>query len=262
MKKIAVIGCGNLASAIVEGLYSKKTSFSFHTYTPSFHRAQELAQRVGGKSYQEFSQIPDCDIYMLGFKPQQLDEASLNLKRLIPENAIVLSLLAGKTIEDISKALDHKKVIRYMVNTSIRYQKGIILEQVSSDVKENEAQDLREEFSQIASVYEISDANLFNQAMIIAASGPAFIMSFAHEFSSYLSQNGMSESDAIKLVKDLFTGVSYYMQKEENSFLEMASKVTSKGGVTFEVLEEFKEKGLSSLFQRAFDRGVKRAKEL
>ncbi len=260
--KIAVIGCGNMAGSIVRGLHSKGLAAEFFTYTPSYVRAKELAGDVDGVAYKEISDIPEADYYIAGFKPQQLKEAAKNLKGQINPNSVVISLLAGATIAQLEEELAHKKVVRYMANTPILFGQGICLEQASRSVTEKERAQVKEIFQMVSSVYSFDNEEEFNYAMLIAASGPAYLMTFAAHFSSFLKKKNIPEEMANSLVMDLFAGTSVYMQQKQESFAQMASRVTSKGGVTAEVLQEMADSQLENIFSRALERGAKRAKEL
>ncbi len=262
MKSMAVIGCGNLASAIIKGFKNSGLKLNYHMYTPSFTRAKNLADEVAAIAHKNIADIPECDFYLLGFKPQQLKEASADLKKFISKKAIVISLLASTSIEKLENIFSHSKFIRIMANTPIQFGQGIALEQASKAITPKERQEVKKLFQTISEVISLEQEDLFDYAMLIAASGPAYLMSFALYFEEILISKGIKKDQAQTIVKKLFSGTSFYMKEMNEPLNELIAKVTSKAGVTAKVLEVFEQKKLRAIFDEGIEAGFKRSQEL
>jgi pyrroline-5-carboxylate reductase len=260
MKKIAIIGCGNMASAIVKGWHQFQLELEYHMYTPSFTRAKELADFVDGVAHRSLDDMPQCDYYLLGFKPQQLNDAASTLKFILPKEAIAISLLAGKTKDDIANALHFQRIIRIMPNTPIELAQGISLLQAHNSLVEGEILEIKTLFEAISEVVRIEDDETFDLAMMVAASGPAYLFTIANHLAKELDNAGIERSQEI--AKKLFLGSSLLMNNSKLDLSELAAKVTSKGGVTQAALEVFKQNGLEQLISNALKAGMARSSEL
>ncbi|MCO4753086.1 MAG: NAD(P)-binding domain-containing protein, partial [Bacteriovoracaceae bacterium] len=106
-----VIGCGNMASAIVKGIHAIYPDEKFLTYTPGKNRAIDLAKSVNGKQVDELSGLAEADTIMIGCKPQQFDELVSNLKGAFQlEDKHFISIMAAMPVETIQKKLGAAKV--------------------------------------------------------------------------------------------------------------------------------------------------------
>ena len=97
--KIGVLGCGNMASAVVEGMSASDTQFI--TYTPSQTRAISLADKVGGRHVSSLEELGETDMVIIGCKPHQFSTlAGELLEKRVPLKMVV-SIMAAISIGDI-----------------------------------------------------------------------------------------------------------------------------------------------------------------
>ena len=64
--KLAVLGCGNMASALVTRFCNEFDNLEVFTFTPTYKRASELAERVKGMACRSIAEIPRCQFYLVG----------------------------------------------------------------------------------------------------------------------------------------------------------------------------------------------------
>src|SRR3990167_1518227 len=100
-EKIAIIGAGNMAMAIVEGLLSqsvvdlsqlvltRKSLQKVHTFSGK----RVVMIRDNKKA------VASSDIIILAIKPQQMAEVLEEIKGEVKENALIISIAAGITIK-------------------------------------------------------------------------------------------------------------------------------------------------------------------
>ena len=129
--KVAVLGCGNMAQALIPPIAQSFPEFSFYFYNPSPQKALNLALKTKGEAFRDFEKIPISDVYVLACKPQQFSDLAETLRKNLAEKKIhlnqvtILSLLAGTPVARIQKALGVKKIIRLMPNTPSLVGEGI-----------------------------------------------------------------------------------------------------------------------------------------
>lgn len=253
--KMAVIGCGNLATAVV----SKIDGVELHTYTPSFVRADSLAKLKSGSSYRELKDIPKVDYLVLGMKPQQFLEFAKEFKDLLDPKTIVISLLAGTSVKTIQDHLGANKIVRVMSNTPALVGEGLhalFYQNVDQkDVVENL-------FKASGKTIILESEDQIDAITCFSGSGPAYVFELARVLSKELEGRGFSEVNAAMIIKQTMLGSSILMAQSDKSPLELRVDVTSKAGVTEKVLNSIEADGFENIWKKALIAGEKRIKEL
>lgn len=261
---IGVIGCGNMASAIVKGIHRKFQEIDFFTYTPSFTRAQALADSVRGKAVKELSDLKDCETLIIACKPQQFKELSHNLRESLQlQGKHIVSIMAAVPAETIRLELKTEMVTRVMPNTPSLVGEGVSLVYHLSAVSLESREKIAKYFSACSSVHSVKNEGLFDQITTVTGSGPAYVYYFAKTLSDALMSWGVSENEAHKMVTQLFKGATQLMEANSNRPLsELIDEVTSKGGVTIEAINVYQQQGLDKITNAALEAACKRSEKL
>ncbi|MAF78017.1 MAG: pyrroline-5-carboxylate reductase [Halobacteriovoraceae bacterium] len=262
---IGVIGCGNMASAIVTGMHEKFPLEKFLTYTPSFTRAEELAKKVGGKAVKELSELQECEYLLIGCKPQQFSDLADGLKRELPsvDQKYIVSMMAAVSIDSITKKLGSKEVTRVMPNTPIRHGEGISLLLHTGDDSNEKVAHITKLFKACSHVYTMKNEEQFDKVTTVSGSGPAYIFYLADILSQSLKGWGMQEQEATELAIQLMKGsVELMSHRGDVSLSQLVDQVTSKKGVTIEAVEVFKNQGLPELVEKALGAACNRSLEM
>src|SRR5688572_22529163 len=126
-KKIAFIGPGVMAEAMIAGLLHKELALpeNITVSGPREERGEQLHQKYRIKTTTDNGSAASlADVVVLSVKPQRLSEVMKGLKGIRPE-ALVLSIIAGANIKKISTGLRHKAIVRSMPNTPGQIGEGI-----------------------------------------------------------------------------------------------------------------------------------------
>lgn len=258
---IGVIGCGNMASAIVHGISRAFQNEKFLTYTPSFTRAEKLAQEISGKAVKELKDLRDCDTIIIGCKPQQFDSLVNELKGEFDlSNKYFISIMAAVSLKSIQGKLGVTKVTRVMPNTPSMQGEGVSLILHSREVSQDERKKCSDYFSACSKVFPLSDEKLFDQVTTVSGSGPAYVFYFAKTMADQLESWGVDSQDAKDIVIQLFKGSAKLMEENNKDSLgSMIDKVTSKAGVTIEAIKVYQEKKLDEITKNATEAAFKRS---
>ena len=127
-ERIAVIGSGTMAGAIVGALLSNQEIDQDRiTASDPYPEQRELFNSRYGVNVTDnnLQAIKDADIIILSVKPQVLPEVMSGIKSKIPSRSLVFSIVAGMPISTIQKGLSHKAVIRCMPNTPAQISAGM-----------------------------------------------------------------------------------------------------------------------------------------
>ncbi len=261
---IGVIGCGNMASAIVKGIHSKMPAEKFVTFTPSYTRAEKLASEVVGRAVKDLSGLKDCEALIVGCKPQQFEELAQNLQS-IPDlkEKYIISIMAAVPVQSITQKLGTEMVTRIMPNTPALLGEGVSLAFHSEKVSEKWRKRCESYFSACSKVYPLNDEELFDQVTTVTGSGPAYVFYFAKTLADNLVSWGVSEKESRGMVSQLFKGCARLMEENPDKPLgTLIDEVTSKGGVTIEAVKVYQQKELDEISKEALNAAVKRSQEL
>ena len=259
---IGVIGCGNMASAVIKGIYNFNKDLNFKTYTPSHTKAELLAKEVDGKSVNSLSDLEGCEVIFIGCKPQQFPSLAVDLEHFNQSDTIFISMLAAVSLVDIQKGLNSKNVIRLMPSIPMKYNEGISLLLFPEGIEKPIVTKISDWFKGCSQVEILKDEELFNKLTVVTASGPAYVYYFAEVFERIMTGWGVDEKSAKSLAIKLFKGSSVAMEENPISLTEQVAQVTSKKGVTIEAIEHFKQNNLDDLFNEAVMKALLRSDDI
>jgi pyrroline-5-carboxylate reductase len=260
--EFAVLGCGNMSSALIKGIAPHFENIHFHTYTPTKTKAIKLADSIGGTVLDQLDQIKDKQIVFIGCKPQQFDDLARDLKGHLKDEQLVISIMAGLDTPLIEQKLNHSQIVRIMPNTPSEIGAGIIT-LFSTPEAQKAWQPLCEElFSPVAHIFSFDDESLIDKTTAITGCGPAYLFTMASIFQEYLTNQGVSVPGANKMVVELLSGSAKLLKQKDENFTDLKNQVTSKGGMTEAALMSLEDANLKEMFFKAFDSAYKRGQEL
>ncbi|MSS45009.1 pyrroline-5-carboxylate reductase [Cutibacterium sp. WCA-380-WT-3A] len=248
--KIAVLGCGTMAGALVEGLISAGTVRAedvVATARSASHR-DEIAKTLGvTTSGDNVAAVRDADLIVLGVKPYAavdvLDEVSGALKA----DATVVSIAAGVTTETLLRAWQGN-VVRVMPNTPVQVGKGafIVSPAPGADVAAAKVGELLESVGVVATVPE----KLHDAATAVSGSGPAYVFLVAEAMIDAAVAMGLPRDQASQLTVATLAGSAELLAGGEHPAI-LRSQVTSPGGTTAAALAALEAGGVRPTFATA-----------
>lgn len=262
MKSLLSFGCGNMAQAIIKGMYKEKVSLDYFLYTPSNKKAIDLAKIIDGTHVPSLETVPSCDIYMLSCKPQQLKDLASEIRGKLNPDAIIVSILAGITTDTIKKELSIEKVLRVMPNTPSLVGAGVNALFFSDEVLVDEKEFLISIFESFSKVFSFEKESEIDVITGFSGSGPAYIFEFSRILTEKMISMGIERDTATEMIKWTFYGSSKLQLESSDSSEELRNKVTSKNGVTYEALEVFKKSNFEKIVDTALDAAYNRSVEL
>jgi pyrroline-5-carboxylate reductase len=255
-KKMAVIGCGKMATALISGV--SKDDLEFFGYNPTQKKAGDLMEKVGGTAVAKLDELPHCDFYLIGAKPQHFKELSNNFSP--PKESTVISLMAGVSLDSLKLGFKTDKVIRLMPNTPCLIGLGVI-----GLIATKEVQDLSyvsEIFKTVGLVQVVEKEEDINIITAFTGSGPAYIFELANILSNLMQDKGFTADVSQRLIEKMILGSATLMAISPEGPAELRDNVTSKGGTTEAALKVFKELGLRDIVNSAITANLTRASKL
>ena len=254
--RVLVLGAGKMVEAILEGLKNETDLSQFWIYSPSGDSARNIAKKIGCHFLASLDEAPVVDWIWLGHKPQQLPALAEMIRGKFV-NATFVSMLAALAEVDQMRLLGSQKLIRIMPNLPIKYKKGVTL--LSSSSATQELKNIQSLFS-LAGVAHIVSEKELEELTILTGSGPALFYEFTKMMS--LSFESLSELERESLCRMVLQGAGISVSKDEKNLTQMTGDVTSKGGVTIAVLNEWRHLSLQEVVKKGIVAGQSRAAEM
>ncbi len=204
----------------------------------------------------------EVDIIILAVKPQDFITMSSQIKTFLNKEHLFLSVMAGISIERIQKELNIDKVVRSMPNIPTQIGQGITVFSASQEIDRKELFIIQNLINTTGKSLYVSDEKMLNPATAISGSGPAYVYYFMSAMIKAAENLGFSNSEAIFLVNNTFSGAVQLQNRSNLGHQEWIEKVASKGGTTEAALNFFNNFEVSENILSGIFEADKRANEL
>jgi len=246
-KKIAIIGGGNLGSAIAEGLI--KSKFCKPTDITITKRNTATLKHLANKGVQVSSDnskaIKNCELVILAIKPFQISEILIGLKKDLTAKHLLVSVVTGVLMEEIETTIKKKiPIFRAMPNTAVAIQQSMTCISYinATDVQINFVNEL---FSTLGKVAMINE-KLMDAATVLGACGTAYAMRYIRANIQGGIEIGFDATTANLIVAQTVKGASELLLQNGTHPEQEIDKVTTPKGCTIAGLNEMEHQGFSS----------------
>lgn len=262
---IAIIGSGVMGEAIISGLIRNEVTLpdNIRVSDTRQERVNELHSSFGVSPFTDNAlAVSQADVVVLSVKPQRLDLVLSGLMGKIPDPALVLSIIAGATIEKISNGLEHHCVVRSMPNTPAQIGEGITVWVASPLVSTEQLEMARRILTALGQEVYAEDENFLDMATALSGTGPAYVFLFMEALIDAGVHLGFSRRIAEQLVTQTIRGSLDYYEKRMAHPASLRNEVTSPGGTSAEALYYLEKAGFRTAISRAIWAAYERSKEL
>ncbi len=245
--QILIIGGGNMGSTYAQSfvrshITSKKNMMILEK---SPEKAVELSAKDIGNVYGNAAEcIPLADLIILAVKPQDIGKLFADIRPLVTQSQVFLSIMAGVKISSICSALGVTKVIRAMPNLPAQIGAGMTAFTATDDVTRLELVMIQNLLNTTGKTVYVEKETMIDATTAISGSGPAYVYFFMDAMMQAAQQMGFNQSEAELLVNQTFMGALDLYAKSDLSCDEWISRVASKGGTTEAALSSFKNNAL------------------
>jgi len=191
-----------------------------------------------------------------------LDKVLNELKGFIPTEAVVISIIAGATIDKISNGLAHQAVVRTMPNTPGQIGKGITVWFASNAVTEKHLEKVLLMLQALGENVQVDEEYYLDMATAVSGTGPMYVYLFMEAFMDSAVHLGFSRHVAEKLVIDTIRGSVDYYESQSVHVADLRNKVTSPGGTSAAALYYLEKAGFRTAISRAIWAAYSRSQQL
>ena len=263
--KIAVIGFGNIAKAIITPLFDKKllnpkdvyclvnTKKSLENIRKNYKHDINIFQANSKGS----EIIWDCKVKLLSVKPQQLKNI-IELEK--NKNNLLVSILAGVSLEKLIKKFPNHKCVRVVTNIPITIGKGLTGISWGDEITEDQKQFIKRLFENSSKIYEFPE-DLLDIFLSLTSSGPAIMALIIEALSDGGLSGGLQKRLSEELVVEMILGTVSLIKETNLTTAELKNMVTSPGGTTISALRVLENRSLRSALIEAVVSASNRSKE-
>ncbi|MFP5393845.1 MAG: pyrroline-5-carboxylate reductase [Gammaproteobacteria bacterium] len=264
--KIAFIGGGNMAAALIAGLAGQLTAgANIHVVDPNAAALDKLRAQYGVTTAGAIDdQVGAADVIVLAVKPQQMRDVAASLApRLAAGQALVLSIAAGIRGADLARWLGgYRAIVRCMPNTPALIGQGITgmvaMEGVSAQQKDAADQVLKA----VGQTVWLDDEAQIDPVTAVSGSGPAYVFYFIEALQQAAVELGLSEEQGKQLALTTFTGAAQLAAQSSDPVPLLREKVTSKGGTTYAALTSMEQSAVKDKIIAGVKAAAARGREL
>ena len=271
--KIAFIGGGNMATALVAGLAGQAGGHaggagSLHVVDPNAEALERLASQYGvGTANVIDVQVAGCDIVVLAVKPQQMREVAAALRpqlgAQLGAQPLVLSIAAGIRIADLSRWLGgYTRIVRSMPNTPALIGMGITGMVALPEVDAAQRHAADSVMRAVGQTVWLDDESLIDPVTAVSGSGPAYVFYFLEAMQQAALEMGLDAEQGRQLALATFTGAAQLAAQSSDPVDILRQRVTSKGGTTHAAISSMEAAGVKEAIVAAMKAAAARGRAL
>ncbi len=264
--KIAIIGAGNIGTALAEGFSAIEKKENIILTRRNIQHLDEYRSKGFQSTDSNKDAIKNADLVLLAVLPQQINEV---LKEMAPvvdtKKSTMISCVAGITIQNIKDVLGKDtRVVRAMPNTALSLQQSmtcIAFGDKTTELPDEHKKFILELFNQVGTTLVIKE-EMMTAATALCACGIAFFMRAIRSASQGGIEMGFHADEALQLAVQTAKGAALLLQKEEAHPEKEIDRVTSPKGCTIAGLNEMEHNGYSSAMIKGLLTSFNKANEL
>ena len=262
-ERIAFIGGGNMASALISGMLVQGTAAAQIDVVEPMTDAQTKLKSHFGIVAQAHpgSFLEAATLVVWALKPQTFKEAALQI-RYHTRNALHLSVAAGIRSDSIARWLGTEQLVRAMPNTPALIRKGITALYARAEVSAERRLVVERAISATGEFLWFETEDQLDAVTALSGSGPAYVFYFMEAMISAGADMGLTRQQAYQLAVATFIGAGELARSSNEPPEILRQRVTSKGGTTHAAINSMDQSGVKTAFVRALHEARRRAREL
>ena len=260
---IGMIGAGNMAKAMIGGMLKKGVckpeDIIVSSKTEATRNAiQEEYQVQIAQNNQAVAQ--EADILFFAVKPYLYEEVMTEVKEDIRENAILVSIAPGKTLEFLEGLVGtDKKIVRTMPNTPAMVLEGMTAVCFNTNMGTEDQKRILDILGSCGKA-EVVPEKLMDVVVSVSGSSPAYVFMFIEAMADAAVADGMPRKQAYRFAAQSVLGSAKMVLETGMHPGELKDMVCSPGGTTIEAVRVLEEKGMRSAVIEAMKACTKKAR--
>lgn len=189
------------------------------------------------------AQSGPVDILIVAVKPQMFGKVISDITKWVGPDTVVISVMAGITLDKLCSETGASKVVRVMPNTPGAVGAGVSAFSMSSECSDAEEASVRALLASLGTVEGPLEEDLMDAVTVVSGSGPAYAFLLVESMAAAGVALGLEEGIAQRLARQTVIGAGVLMDQDPTSATDLRVAVTSPNGTTQAALEVMMEDG-------------------
>ena len=262
--KLAFIGGGNMARAIIGGLVAKGTRPADVLVVEIDPAARErIASEFGVPTLAAAGPgLAGAEAAILAVKPQHMREAAQSVAGFIG-NPLVISIAAGIRLDSLGRWLGGRtRLVRAMPNTPALVHAGITGLHAAADVSKEDREVAEALLAAVGATLWFEKEGELDAVTAVSGSGPAYVFYAIEALETAAKRLGLADGASRSLALWTFVGATKLAIERGEEPAALRAQVTSRGGTTERALQVLEAAGVKELFIDAVRAACERSREL
>ncbi|MDR2006638.1 MAG: pyrroline-5-carboxylate reductase [Acidaminococcales bacterium] len=245
-KDLLFIGGGVMAEAIIKGILAKSLTVpeKITVIEPLAERRLYLEKTYGVRADNESEALKRAQAIILAVKPQILESALDDaITALIPHDALVVSIVAGKSLAGLRALLPRQRLVRVMPNTPLAVGEGMTVFARDKSTNEHDVEFVHAIFAACGMAMELPESQL-DAVTGLSGSGPGYIFVIIDALADAGVMAGLPRDTAIKLAAQTLAGSARMVLETGKHPAQLRDQVTSPGGTTIAGIAAMEKAGV------------------
>lgn len=255
MAKIGIIGIGNMGSAIMKGLLHVYEKDDIVFTDVNTEKCAVLEAETGAHYAASNAECANQAKYiLLAVKPQYFDPVLKNIRNVVTEENVIISIAPGITIGELKEKLGiEKRVVRAMPNTPALLGEGmtgVCYDEALFDEEEKAAiESIFRSFGKMRKV----DERLMSAVVCVSGSSPAYVYMFIEALADSAVKYGLPRDAAYEMAAQAVYGSAKMVLETGEHPASLKDQVCSPGGTTIAGVAKLEEYGFRNAVIKAGD---------
>lgn len=225
-------------------------------------RAREAEMRTGVTTVLDAAAA--CrgrEVVVIAVKPRDVLVLLDQIREAVEPPSVVVSLVAGVSIDVFEDALPGAVVVRAMPNTPAAVDLAMTAYCGGSRADAEALDKAREVLAAVGETIELAE-DLLDAVTAVSGTGPAYLFLLAEAMTEAAIREGLPHHAAEKLVHQTLKGAGVLLAESQQSAFRLRGQVTSPGGTTAAAMHVLEEGGFRALMEDAIQAAARRSREL
>lgn len=262
--KIAFIGAGKMAEALIGGLISKNvfSKDEIVACAPSEGTRRHMAETYGVRIFETAAEaVSQADLIVLAVKPKHVEGVLHEEGVEIGKGKTLVSIVAGLGVNKLKSYVPDAKIVRVMPNHCCMVLEGAMGYTCDETMDDSEKSRIASILCAVGLAVEVPESYM-DAITGIAGSSPAFMYQVIEAMADAGVMNGLSRTDAIQLAAQSMLGAAKMVLCTGKHPAVLKDEVCSPAGTTIVGVRTLEDYGLRSAMIAAVDNTIARSREM
>lgn len=263
--RLAFVGAGVMAEAMIAGLLDRRLVAPEQIVAshPREDRRQRLVDRFRIRAVEGNREAAaGGDLVLLTVKPQVLTAVMRQLHGRLEPRQVAISIVAGASIDKLSRGLGHDAIVRVMPNTPAQVGQGMMVWTSTADVVDDQRARVRTVLGALGEELWVEEEKYVDMATALSGTGPTYVFLMMEALIDAGVHMGFPRRIAEEIVLQTVAGSVAFARASGKHMAELRNMVTSPGGTSAEAIYQMEKGGLRTVLSRAVYAAYQRTQSL